>query len=105
MVQDTCMLAGTQLRFPTAHEKGVGLVELGVAAAVVAVCPAICTPNSLLTVEAVKAGGADPKGANRPSIHSALTPVVSGMASAPLLTEKLVATGSAAALVPLPANA
>src|SRR5438270_13686703 len=51
---------------------------------------------------ASKAGGAEPNGATRPSIHSGSPAVAAGMASAPVLTVNAPATGSVAGEVPLP---
>src|SRR5271165_1366923 len=53
---------------------------------------------------ALKSGGAAPNGATRPLIHSESPTVVSGIASAPVLTLNAAATGFVAAEVPLPAN-
>src|SRR5450631_354614 len=95
LVQYTRMLAGMQSKLPWPHDRGVGEV---------AVAPAVCTLNSSLTVDAVKSGGAEANGANRPSLHSGSPTVISGTVSEPVLMEKLAARGSVAALVPLPAN-
>src|SRR5450631_942361 len=67
-------------------------------------CRLAGTDASLAIAVASNAGGADPKGATRPSIHNGSATVVTGMVSAPVLTANAAASGSVAAEVPLPAN-
>src|SRR5882757_5840870 len=67
-------------------------------------CRLAGTDASLLIAVASNAGGADPNGATRPSIHSGSPTVVTGTASEPVLTSNAAATGFAAAEVPLPAK-
>lgn len=67
--------------------------------------PATWTDACELTAVAVKSGGADPKAVTSPLRNTGEVAVKSdGRAREPVLTTKADATGSAAALVPFPAN-
>lgn len=92
----TRKLAGWHTWLPKPQDSVPGAVK---------VPPATCTDACELTAVAVKSGGADPNAVTSPLTNTGEVAAKSdGSARDPVLTTKADASGSAAALVPLPAN-